>query len=469
MNKIMMATMVAVGINGMNAYGQEQQIGIEAQRGIAVTIYNENLALVRDQRSVEFRKGISDLAFLDVSGRIRSETSLLQVAGGGVGMLEQNFDFDLLTPAKLLEKSVGGKVRIAVWNHVTETEDIVEAEVLSVSEGVVLKMGDQIVTDIPGRIIYDKVPSNLRARPTLVMKVDSGVEGKRVVELQYLTGGLSWKADYVASLSSDEKQLNLTGLVTLTNQSGVTYHNAKLQLVAGDLNLVKDGGENYSNLAPVMMTMDQSEKQLQQESLFEYHLYSLERPTTIAQNQTKQVVMLTGVGIGVKKEYRFGGITNGYTSVMGDRALVNASVRISFSNTEAGGLGMPLPKGIVRVYKNDSKGQAIFVGEDRVEHTPKGEDVTLTLGEAFDVTARARQTELSKISNKVYESAYEVEFKNAKNEEVEVTLVEAVPGDWKILRESVAGMKINAQQMQWKIKVPANGKTIFTYRVRVTY
>ena len=469
MNKIMMATMVAVGINGMNAYGQEQKIGIEAQRGIAVTIYNENLALVRDQRSVEFRKGISDLAFLDVSGRIRSETSLLQVAGGGVGMLEQNFDFDLLTPAKLLEKSVGGKVRIAVWNHATETEDIVEAEVLSVAGGVVLKMGDQIVTDIPGRIIYDQVPSNLRARPTLVMKVDSGVEGKRVVELQYLTGGLSWKADYVASLSADEKQLNLTGLVTLTNQSGVTYHNAKLQLVAGDLNLVKDGGENYGNLAPVMMTMDQSEKQLQQESLFEYHLYSLERPTTIAENQTKQVVMLTGVGIGVKKEYRFGGITNGYTSVMGDRALVNASVRISFSNTEAGGLGMPLPKGIVRVYKNDSKGQAIFVGEDRVEHTPKGEDVTLTLGEAFDVTARARQTELSKISNKVYESAYEVEFKNAKNEEVEVTLVEAVPGDWKVLRESVAGTKINAQQMQWKIKIPANGKTIFTYRVRVTY
>ena len=468
MNKVMMATMVAVGISGMNAYGQEQQIGIEAQRGVAVTIYNENLALVRDQRSVEFRKGISDLAFLDVSGRIRSETSLLQVAGGGVGMLEQNFDFDLLTPAKLLEKSVGGKVRIAVWNHATETEDIVEAEVLSVSEGVVLKMGDQIVTDIPGRIIYDQVPSNLRARPTLVMKVDSGVEGKRVVELQYLTGGLSWKADYVASLSSDEKQLNLTGLVTLTNQSGVTYHNAKLQLVAGDLNLVKEGFKNPSG---VMSTVeyDRSKPALQQESLFEYHLYSLERPTTIAQNQTKQVVMLTGVGIGVKKEYRFGGITNGYTSVMGDRALVNASVRISFSNTEAGGVGMPLPKGIVRVYKNDSKGQAIFVGEDRVEHTPKGEDVTLTLGEAFDVTARARQTELSKISNKVYESAYEVEFKNAKGEEVEVTLVEAVPGDWKILRESVAGTKINAQQMQWKIKIPANGKTIFTYRVRVTY
>ena len=292
--------------------------------------------------------------------------------------------------------------------------------------------------------------------------------GKRVVELQYLTGGLSWKADYVASLSADEKQLNLTGLVTLTNQSGVTYHNAKLQLVAGDLNLVQKAFRESGGLMPV--EFDRSDDSgLKQESLFEYHLYSLERPTTIAENQTKQVVMLTGVGIGVKKEYRFGGITNGYTSVMGDRALVNASVRISFSNTEAGGLGMPLPKGIVRVYKNDSKGQAIFVGEDRVEHTPKGEDVTLTLGEAFDVTARARQTELSKISNKVYESAYEVEFKNAKNEEVEVTLVEAVPGDWKVLRESVAGTKINAQQMQWKIKIPANGKTIFTYRVRVTY
>ena len=343
-----------------------------------------------------------------------------------------------------------------------------EAEVLSVTGGVVLKIGDRIETQLPGRIIYDQVPVNLRARPTLVLKLDSEIAGSKQVELDYLTGGLGWKADYVASLSADETQLNLTGLVTLTNQSGITYANAQLQLVAGDLNLVRDGMAS-GRIQPPVATKSTAADQLQQESLFEYHLYSLPRPTTIAQNQTKQVVMLTGEGVKVVKEYRFGGITNGYTDVMGDREMVNASVRIQFSNTEAFGLGLPLPKGIVRVYKNDSKGQAIFVGEDAIQHTPKGEDVTLTLGNAFDVTARAKQTDFSKIAKNVYETAYEVEFKNAKSEAVEVTLVESVLGDWRVLQQSVVGKKINASQMQWKVTVPANGKTIFTYRVRLTY
>ena len=466
--QLFLSTVAALGVTGFTVQAQEQQVGVNAQSHVAVTIYNENLALVRDQRSINFQKGLNDIAFIEVSTMIRPETSLFHVQGGGVEMLEQNFDFDLLTPAKLLEKSVGGKVRFAVWDEALKQEKIVEAEVLSVTGGVVLKIGDRIETQLPGRIIYDQVPVNLRARPTLVLKLDSEVAGSKQVELDYLTGGLGWKADYVASLSADETQLNLTGLVTLTNQSGITYANAQLQLVAGDLNLVRDGMVG-GRIQPPVATKSTAADQLQQESLFEYHLYSLPRPTTIAQNQTKQVVMLTGEGVKVVKEYRFGGITNGYTDVMGDREMVNASVRIQFSNTEAFGLGLPLPKGIVRVYKNDSKGQAIFVGEDAIQHTPKGEDVTLTLGNAFDVTARAKQTDFSKIAKNVYETAYEVEFKNAKSEAVEVTLVESVPGDWRVLQQSVAGKKINASQMQWKVIVPANGKTVFTYKVRVTY
>ena len=467
--QLFLSTVATTFLGGMALQAQEQQIGVDTQTHVAVTIYNENLALVRDQRSINFKQGVNDIAFVGVSTRIRPETSLFHVEGGGVGMLEQNFDFDLLTPAKLLEKSVGSKVRFAVWDEALKQEKIVEAEVLSVVGGVVLKIGDRIETQLPGRIIYDQVPANLRANPTLVLKLNSEVVGKRQVELDYLTGGLSWKADYVASLNADETQLNLTGLVTLTNQSGISYTNAQLQLVAGDLNLVKDEMKSGPPQLPMLAMKSIAADQLQQESLFEYHLYSLPRPTTIAQNQTKQVVMLNGEGVKVTKEYRFGGITNGYTNKMGDREMVNASVRIQFSNTEAFGLGLPLPKGIVRVYKNDSKGQAIFVGEDAIQHTPKGEDVTLTLGNAFDVTARAKQTDFSKIAKNVYETAYEIEFKNAKSEAVEVTLVESVPGDWRVLQQSVAGKKINASQMQWKVIVPANGKTVFTYKVRVTY
>ena len=465
--QLFLSTVATTFLGGLALQAQEQQIGVDSQTHVAVTIYNENLALVRDQRSINFKQGVNDIAFVGVSTRIRPETSLFHVEGGGVGMLEQNFDFDLLTPQKLLEKSVGSKVRFAVWDEALKQEKIVEAEVLSVVGGVVLKIGDRIETQLPGRIIYDQVPANLRANPTLVLKLNSEVVGKRQVELDYLTGGLSWKADYVASLNADETQLNLTGLVTLTNQSGISYTNAQLQLVAGDLNMVQNNMDK--GLANRTSGVSMVQQELQQESLFEYHLYSLSRPTTVAQNQTKQVVMLTGEGVKVIKEYRFGGITNGYTNKMGDGEMVNASVRIQFSNTEAFGLGLPLPKGIVRVYKNDSKGQAIFVGEDAIQHTPKGEDVTLTLGNAFDVTARAKQTDFSKIAKNVYESAYEIEFKNAKSEAVEVTLVESVPGDWRVLQQSVAGAKLNAHQMQWKITVPANGKTIFTYRVRLTY
>ncbi len=465
--QLFLSTVATTFLGGLGLQAQEQQIGVDTQTHVAVTIYNENLALVRDQRSINFKQGVNDIAFVGVSTRIRPETSLFHVEGGGVGMLEQNFDFDLLTPQKLLEKSVGSKVRFAVWDEALKQEKIVEAEVLSVVGGVVLKIGDRIETQLPGRIIYDQVPANLRANPTLVLKLNSEVVGKRQVELDYLTSGLSWKADYVASLNADETQLNLTGLVTLTNQSGISYTNAQLQLVAGDLNLVRNNMD--AGLAIRNSSVSMVQQELQQESLFEYHLYSLSRPTTVAQNQTKQVVMLTGEGVKVNKEYRFGGITNGYTNKMGDREMVNASVRIQFSNTEAFGLGLPLPKGIVRVYKNDSKGQAIFVGEDAIQHTPKGEDVTLTLGNAFDVTARAKQTDFSKIAKNVYETAYEIEFKNAKSEAVEVTLVESVPGDWRVLQQSVAGKKINASQMQWKVIVPANGKTVFTYKVRVTY
>jgi hypothetical protein len=412
-------------------------------------------------------KGENDVAFIDISGHIQPETALLKSSAGKLDVLEQNFDFDLLTPEKLLEKSVGSVVRVIVTDYKTGKESVQEAKVLSVANGVVLQIGDRIETTAPGRIVFSEVPPNLRSRPTLVTKISSDTAGKLPVELDYLTGGLGWAADYVAELAPDEHSIELKGWVTLTNTSGTSYRNAKLQLVAGDVNRVRQAmavgamtAVPMSQAAPAPMA---------EQALFEYHLYTLGRPTTIAENQTKQVELLTGHAIPVTKEYRFANVAPGYNYQMGEAPRVNADVRLKFVNTEKSGLGIPLPQGTVRVYKADNAGQAIFVGEDAIQHTPKNEFVNLTLGQAFDVTARGKQTDFEVLGGAVYESAYEIEFKNAKSEDVTVTLTQTVPGDWKMLEESADHEKADASTALWHITVPAGGSAKLTYRVRVKY
>jgi hypothetical protein len=447
----------------------ETQVSLDDQTGVAITIYNQDLALVRDQRKIPLTAGLNDLAFIDVSAQMRPETALLRVDGAKVTVREQNFNFDLLTPEKLLEKSVGRKVRVITTNYATGAETTEEAVVLSVASGVVLKIGDRIETASPGRIVFDEVPPNLRARPTLVIDTNSDSAASATAQLSYLTGGLSWQADYVAQLSPDEKTLDIDGWVTLTNQSGTSYRDAKLQLVAGDVHRVQQ---------VMMKAMDQAtampaaapEQEMTEQALFEYHLYTLGRPTTIAENQTKQVALLSAVSVPVEKEFRFSNLTaSGYSSDMGERERVNATVYVSFVNDDASHLGLPLPKGTVRVYKADNDGQVQFVGEDAIDHTPKNEDVRLTLGQAFDVTARAKETRYEKISDTVYESAYEVELKNAKKEPVTVVLVEDVPGEWKILSESAKHEEVNAHRLRWEVQVPAEGSAKFSYAVRIRY
>jgi hypothetical protein len=437
------------------------------QASVAVTIYNENLALVKDRRRVTLAPGIQNLAFIDVSAQLRPETALLHSDGGQLGVLEQNFEFDLLTPEKLLEESVGETVKVIKTNPETGAETVEEAKILSVANGLVLKIGDRIETAYPGRVVFDKVPARLRARPTLVLELQNANPSEQQVELSYLTGGLAWKADYVAELAADEKTMDLSGWVTLTNTSGSAYNDAKLQLVAGDVNQVQP------MLRKEAMTMADSgvaaAPPMAQEELFEYHLYTLGRPTTIGDNQTKQVAMLAGAGIPVVKEYRFVNIGTAYNYPLGDMARVNATVRMAFDNKEADHLGMPLPKGTVRVYKNDSGGQALFVGEDAIDHTPKGETVHLNLGQAFDVTAQPKQTEFEQLSDRVFEAAFEIEVKNAKKEPVTVTVAEQFPAQWKMIDESLPHEKVQAFQAEWKVPVPAEGSTKLKYRVRVSF
>jgi hypothetical protein len=449
------------------ARADETSVTLEDQTGIAVTIYNQDLALVRDQRTIALVKGENDIAFVDVSGQIRPQTALLKSSAGPFDVLEQNFDFDLLTPQKLLEKSVGSTVRVIRIDPDTGDEVVQDAKVLSVAEGVVLQIGDRIETNVPGRIVFSEVPANLRSRPTLITKLTSQAEGKIPVELAYLTGGLGWSADYVAELSPDESAIELKGWVTLTNTSGTTYRNARLQLVAGEVNQVREA--MTKQLPVATMAMAAPAQAMTEQAMFEYHLYTLSLPTTIGQNQTKQVELLTGHGVPVRKEYRFENVVNTFNARYGEGERVGANVRLVFENTEAAKLGIPLPKGIVRVYKADADGNTIFVGEDSIAHTPKNEAVKLVLGQAFDVTARGRQTDFSAIGDDVYESAYEIEFRNAKKEPVSVTMSQSLPGEWQVLAESAPHVKADASTANWQVTIPAEGATKLTYKVRVKY
>jgi len=361
-------------------------------------------------------------------------------------------------------------------NPATGAETTEQAEVLAANSGVVLKIGSRIETGIPGRIVYGDVPANLRDRPTLVMALDNSGSAQQSVELSYLTGGLAWKADYVVELGAADDQLDISGWVTLTNTSGATYRNAKLQLVAGDVNQVTPQMERrVMAMAAPAPAMAKARNDMAEESLFEYHLYTLNRPTTIAENQTKQVSLLSASGVPVRKELLLQGNDYYYQSSYGELGQkMKVGVFVEFDNKDSAHLGMPLPKGIIRVYKKDKAGNAQFIGEDQVDHTPKNEKVRLKLGDAFDVTADKKQTDFKKLSgtskyNYVFESAYEVLLKNAKKEAVTVTVQEPMPGDWKVLSESHPHTKGASNTAVWKISVPAEGSTKLVYRSQVRY
>jgi hypothetical protein len=474
---IVLCVLSALSNNVLSADIDETTSSLNDQQSVAVTIYNNNLALVKDQRKVKLNSGINNLALRDVSAQIRPETALLRSIShkGSFDTVEQNFDFDLLTPQKLLEKYVGKTVRVISVNPTTGIETSEQASVLSANNGVVMKIGNRIETGISGRLVYDNVPANLRDRPTLITKINNKVAGEQSVELSYLTGGLDWKADYVAELSPKEDSLDLSGWVTLTNTSGTSYQNAKLQLVAGDVNRVQDEYPRAMSMRKDRAMVAESVAPMAEESLLEYHLYSLDRQTTIAENQTKQVALLSASQVPARKELVLRGSDYYYNSSYGDLGQkLKVSVFVDFDNKEAAKLGMPLPKGIMRVYKKDSQGNAQFVGEDRIDHTPKNETVRLKLGEAFDVTADKKQSDFKTLprpskGNTMFESAYEIVLNNAKKERVSITVQEPIPADWKIIKESHPSQKATSNTAVWKIDVPAEGKVTLNYRVQVKY
>ncbi len=445
------------------------------QTGIAVTIYNRDLALIKDYRRLELKPGLVKLDFRGVSAKMQPQSALFSAAD--LSVIEQNFEFDLLTPESLLQKYVGRQVEVIKRHPTTGVESREKALVLSANDGVVLKFADRIESGVPGRLSFPDIPENLRDRPTLSMLLDNRKAGTRDIELSYLSRGLGWQADYVAELNAADDKVNLSGWVTLTNTSGTTYRNAKLQLVAGDVHKAPPernlafGGRQEMRLAKEMAPAPN----MAQEDMFEYHLYSLGRRTTIADKQSKQVALLQAAEVPCKKEFLLRGNSYYYRQARGEIAKkLKIGVFVEIENRKPNHLGMPLPKGVVRVYKQDSKGALQFVGEDRIDHTPENETVRLKLGDAFDLTGSKKQTGFRKIGgdgryNYVYEAAFAIKLKNAKSGPVTIKVIEPIPGDWEMLSESHQHKKENSAIAAWSVEVPAKGETVLTYKVRVKF
>jgi len=454
---------------GLSAEPAQEVISVATDReATALTIYNDDLALVKERRRIALPAGLVRLSLREVSARLRPETVLLRpLSGPPISLVEQNFDFDLLTPAKLLEKYVGREVTV-IRSHPSTGEDTREkATVLAANDGVVLRFADRVETGIPGRIAFGGVPPDLRDRPTLSILLESA-GGNLPLELSYLAGGLSWSTDYVANLGADGKTMDLSGWVTLTNQSGTAYRDVTLQLVAGTLNRVSPPEVAMVRALAAPAPPDRKAG-VSQESLADYHLYSFGRPTSIADRQTKQLALLSASAVPLRRSYLLAGGNWYYRQRHGQigQKLHPDSI-IEFDN-RGGELGKPLPAGIIRVYGRDARGGAQFLGEDRIGHTAKGETLKIRLGEAFDITAERHQTAYRVLGEKMSESSYRIELRNAKDQAVTVQVREPVPGDWEITQESLRHRREPAGMATWEMTVPAGGAAVLDYTARIRW
>ena len=440
----------------------------EQREELSITIYNQGFGLVRERRSVELGRGQVRLDFGDVAATIQPETVYIRsLSGDGLNVLEQNYQYDLLNPQKLLEKYVGRQVKVYRWNDVTGRDEEYTAQVLGTNGGTILKIGEEITFNFPGRISFPEIPENLIARPTLSWLLESGRQSHDL-EVSYLARQLNWKADYVFVIDENDANGDLTGWVTLTNQSGVGYADTRLKLVAGDVQRVRE--ELDLRRRQTMAMAAESSPGFSEESFFEYHLYTLDRPTTILHNEQKQVTLLSASGIGVEKRLIFYGASQYYRGSYG-QVISNQKVGVylDFENSEANRLGMPLPKGIVRVYKADSEGSQQFIGEDRIDHTPRDEKLRIKMGEAFDVVADRRQMDFKALGRCVSESTWEIELRNRKDEDVRVEVFEPVGGDWDIVSSSHPAQKEDAHTFKFDVDVPKRGEEKVRYRVRVRW
>jgi hypothetical protein len=450
---------------------------LDQQTELAVTVYNSNIALVRDVRQVALASGVADLRLEDIAATVHpatvhfrslSEPSLVRV-------LEQNYQFDLLDPDRLLRKHVGRDVTLVrhrLENQSTKYEEV-KARLLAYNQGPVWRVGDEIVTGMAyDSIRFPEIPDTLHARPTLVWTLDNRGAPRHRIETSYLAGGMAWNADYVLTVGRDDVRADLDGWVTVSNTSGTSFRKARLQLVAGDLHRVVAGRQSMEDAAVLKAAAaPMSEAQFAREAFSEYHLYSLARPTSLLENETKQISMLSGTGVPVKKVFVVNGQHFYYRNRQAPGSPIKDDVRVfyRFKNDEGSGLGMPLPAGTVRVYQADARGGVQFAGEDRIDHTPKDEEITLQIGKAFDVVCERKQTDFARIADNVYEMAFEITLRNHKPTPVTVEVNEPIAGDWRMLQSSYPATKTDAFAARFAVPVASDGTSVLRYRVRVTW
>ena len=438
-----------------------------AERALSVTIYNDDLALIQDRRDIDVKDGRQRIEFQDVSAQIRPETVSLSAAD--ISIVEQNFDFDLLTPTKLMEKAVGQEVTIVRVNPATGAETREQAQVLATNGGVVLKIGQRIEVlrddGLPVRVIFDKVPDNLRARPTLSVSIIGTHAGTRRATLSYLTPGLGWKADYVALYNESDAKIDVQGWVTLTNSSGTTYDHAQTLLVAGSPGQVNGDSDNYR--APIRRATLQKPgtESGGRERLGDYYLYPLSERTTIANLQTKQVSFLDVHGVPAEHGYEFRNRWLGTAETP-----LSAQSIYSFSTSAHAGLGDQLPAGTLRFYMRDKRGDPQFIGESRIDHTPMGSTLSLATGDAFDIKVHAIVDKRTRLSAYDWQTDMRYELTNALPRAVTVKLrQDGLWGDSRIKAESQKSTRLNADAAEWAVSVPANGKASVTATFETRY
>lgn len=444
------------------------QTTLDDQTDVAVTVYNSNRALIRERRKIKLLPGECSLRFMDVAATVLPETVSLRSINdpGALKIIEQNYEYDLMSPEKLMEKYVGRDVYL-----INKSADFTfyeqPARLLSVNNGPVYQVEGKIYLGHPGIVVLPEIPEELIAKPTLIWLLSNdGTDHE--IETTYLAGGMNWRADYVLSLNREETALDMEGWVTLTNQSGATYNNAQLKLVAGDVNIVRSGELFDTKMFRAEMVAG-APPPMEQESFAEYHLYTLPRRTTIKQNQTKQVSLLTAHQVAVEKKYEFRGDLGFYSSRISPQRNQNASVFLVFKNKEENGLGMPLPAGIMRVYQEDKSGTWQFSGEDRISHVAKNEEIRLTLGKAFDVVGDRTQNDYRALGPNTHEAEFSISIRNRKEVPIKVDVAEPMPGDWRIVTETHPHTKKDAFTAIFSLDVPADGEVIVTYRVRVNF
>lgn len=444
------------------------------QVDLALTVYNSGIALVRDVRSLVVGAGVSDLRFVDVAATIDPATVHIRSASepSRLAVLEQNYEYDLLEPDKLLRKYVGREVTLvrAGAENGTRTQEEVKATLVSYNNGPIWKVGAEYVTGFPSdHIRFPNLPDNLYSKPTLVWMLRNDGATAHRLEASYLASGITWNADYVLTVDRGDRAADLDGWVTLRNTSGTGFPSARLQLVAGDLHRVRPAAPE-APIAAESLRMAAQAADMKEEAFAEYHLYTLGRRTSIENQQTKQVALLDGTGIPVKKRYVVHGQAFFYRGRRPGLPLKDqVQVFYSFRNDKASGLGLPMPAGTVRVYQSAADGGVHFVGEDRIDHTPADESLDLKIGTAFDVVCERKQTDFQKIGDSSYEAEFEIALRNQKATAVTVEVHEPIGGTWRMLRSSHAAQKTGAWAARFDVPVAAQGSATLTYRVRVDF